>query len=70
MQDLQTYLESKLHDIISSWYEPNIYAISFFVYSNESYKYDGYSNITNFFISYNTEEDCDGADKFSERRWN
>ncbi len=70
MIDLQSYLEKILANTISSWKEKDIYAISFFVYSNEAYEYNGYSNITNFFISYNTESDCNGANKLSEERWN
>lgn len=70
MIDLQAYLENKLRDIISAWNENNIYAISFFVYSNEAYKYNGYSNVTKFSVSYNTENDCNGAGELSEERWN
>lgn len=70
MVDLQAYLENKLRDIISTWNEDDIYAISFFVYSNESYEYNGYSNVTTFSVSYNTESDCSGASALSEERWN
>ena len=70
MIDLKNFLENKICNIISTWIEDNIYAISFFVYSNESYEYNGYSNITQFHISYNTESDCNGADELSEERWN
>ena len=70
MIDLQVYLENKLRDIISKWVEKDIYAISFLVYSNEAYEYDGYSNVTKFSVSYNTEKDCNGADGLSEKRWN
>lgn len=70
MVDLQAYLEKKLRDIISTWNEDDIYAISFFVYSNEAYEYNGYSNVTKFSVSYNTERDCDGADELAEKRWN
>ena len=70
MIDLQAYLENKLRDIISAWNENNIYAISFFVYSNEAYSYNGYSNVTKFSVSYNTENDCNGAGELSEERWN
>jgi len=70
MIDLQAYLENKLRDIISTWNENDIYAISFFVYSNEAYEYNGYSNVTKFSVSYNTENDCNGADELSEERWN
>jgi len=68
--DLQAYLEKKLRGIISAWDEDDIYAISFFVYANEAYEYNGYSNVTNFSVSYNTEKDCSGADELSEERWN
>jgi len=70
MTDLQTYLEKKLCNIISSWNEDDIYAVSFFVYANETYEYNGYSNVTQFSVSYNTENDCNGADELSEERWN
>lgn len=70
MVDLQTYIEQKLHNIISDWNDDNIYAISFLVYSNSSYEYKGYSNVTEFHVSYNTEGDCAGANELSEKRWN
>lgn len=70
MIDLQAYLENKLRDIISAWNENEIYAISFFVYSNEAYKYNGYSNVTKFAVSYNTESDCNCTGELSEERWN
>lgn len=70
MIDLQAYLEKKVCDIISTWDEEDIYVISFFVYSNEAYEYNGYSNITKFSVSYNTENDCNGAGELSEERWN
>ena len=70
MIDLQAYLENKLREVISSWTEDDIYAISFFVCSNEMYEYNGYSNVTEFYIGYNTEAHCRGADELSEERWN
>jgi len=70
MIDLQAYFESKLRDIISIWDEGGIYAISFFVYSNEAYEYGEYSNVTTFSVSYNIESDCYGAGQLSEERWN
>ena len=48
MIDLQAYLEKKLRGIISTWHADDIYAISFFVYAHEVYKYDGFSNVTQF----------------------
>lgn len=70
MIDIKSYLEQKIQEIISSWDEENIYAISFFVDANDSNEYDGRSNVTNFFVSYNTESDCDGAGDHDEERWN
>ena len=70
MIDLQEYLMRKIQEIILSWNEEEIYAISFFVYSNESFEYNGNSNVTEFCVSYNTENDCKRADSLSEKRWN
>lgn len=70
MVDLQAYLEKKICEIISAWNEDDIYAISFFVYANESYEYGGVSNVTTFSVGYNTESDCNGAGELSEERWN
>ena len=64
--DLQAYLERKLRGILSAWEEEDIYAISFLVYANEAYRYRGYSNVTEFSVSYNTEKDCPGAGALSE----
>ena len=68
--DLQAYLEKKLRDIILAWNETDIYAVSFFVYSNEMFEYKGRSNVTEFSVSYNTESDCAGMGELSEERWN
>lgn len=70
MVDLQAYLERRLKEAMSAWEEEGVYAISFLVCPNEAYKYRGCSNVTAFSISCNTERDCGGADRLSERRWN
>ena len=70
MSDFKSDVKTKIKSIINTWDEKDIYAISFFVYSNESYEYNGFSNVVNFFISYNTESDCDGAGLYDEERWN
>lgn len=70
MINLRDYLKNKVCQVISAWDEEKIYAISFLVYSNETYEYDGCSNVTEFSVSYNTEDDCSGADDLSEERWN
>lgn len=70
MIDLQSYLENKVRNIISSWEENGIYAISFFIHSEEFYECDGFCNLTEFSVGYNTENDCIGAGELSEERWN
>jgi hypothetical protein len=70
MCDFKNALKDKVKSIIRTWNEDGIYAISFFVYSNESYEYNGYSNVVNFAVSYNTESDCPGAGRYDEERWN
>lgn len=70
MTDFAEKLYLKIKSVMSTWCEEEIYAISFFVYSNEAYKYKGYSNVSSFSVSYNTESDCKGAGQFDEERWN
>lgn len=61
---------SKVKSIIANWSEKDIYAISFFVYSNETYKYKEFQNVSYCAISYNMEEDCGNAGQYDEERWN
>ena len=70
MIDISEKLYNAVKSIIDSWQEEGIYAISFFVYSNEAYEYNGFSNVSSFAISYNTEEDCEGEGQYDEERWN
>ena len=70
MINIQEYIENKVRNTISDWCEDGIYVISFFIYPNDSYEYEGITNIPSFCISYNTEVDCNGADALSEERWN
>ena len=70
MIDISEKLYNAVKSIIDSWQEEGIYAISFFVYSNEAYEYNGFSNVSSFAISYNTEEDCEAAGQYDEDRWN
>lgn len=70
MVNLKVYLYEKTKSVIEGWDEEGVYAISFFVYSNEMYTYQGINNISEFSISYNTEKDCGNASKYSEERWN
>ena len=67
--DLENYLYKKVLPIIQSWDDENIYAISFFVYSNEANEYKGVRNISEFSIGYSTEEGCNCAPILSEERW-
>jgi len=75
MINLENYLYDKVKPIIAQWDEPGIYAISFFVYSNEGIVYRDVSNVSEFEISYNTEKFCTqfAHDKRHcplEERWN
>lgn len=60
----------KVKQVISTWNDGTIYAVSFFVESNEVYSYRGFDNVSTFCVSYNTEEFCDGTGKYDEERWN
>ena len=70
MTNFSEKLYTKIKSIVDTWCDDGIYAISFFVYSNEAYEYKGFSNVSSFAISYNTESDCEGAGEFDEERWN
>ena len=70
MTDIKSIIYNKIKPTISDWNDNGIYAISFFVYSNEDYKYKGFENVSSFAVSYNTEEFCEGAGKYDEERWN
>lgn len=70
MTDIKAYLEKEIRSIISTWDKEDIYAISFFLDSNEAYEYEEYSNVAEFSVSYNAESDCAGAGDLSEERWN
>lgn len=70
MIDIEKLLFDKISSEISKWDEDSIYAISFFVYSNEAFTYKDYRNVSMFAISYNTENDCPGAGPLDEERWN
>ena len=70
MINITEKIYSKVESVMEAWSESDIYAISFFVYSNESYEYKNFKNVSSFAISYNTESDCEGADIYDEERWN
>lgn len=70
MANFEEKLYLKIKSVMDTWCEEDIYAISFFVYSNEAYECNGFSNVSLFAISYNTEDDCSGAGQFDEERWN
>ena len=74
MINLEDYLYDRVKPVIETWNEDGIYAISFFVYSNSAYIYKNNSNVSEFSISYNTEEDFKEAHATAsspnEARWN
>ena len=70
MSDIVDLLYGKIKNEMSTWDEDGIYAISFFIYSNEAYEYMDFTNVSTWAISYNTESDCPGAGPLDEERWN
>lgn len=70
MSKLEKFLYDKVKEIMSTWEEQGIYAVSFFVYSNEMFTFREYDNVSTFSISYNTEADCENAGPHAEERWN
>ncbi len=68
--DFETALYDKIKSEILKWNEPDIYAVSFLVESNEENRYKNYDNLTAWSISFNAESDCDGAEELDEERWN
>lgn len=70
MIPMEDILYQRVKALMTPWNEEDIYAVSFFVYSNEAYTYGDYDNVTEFHISYNAECDCPGAERDSEERWN
>ena len=74
MINFEEYLYERVKPIIENWNDPGIYAISFYVYSNGAFTYQHYNNISEFAISYNTEEDnkkfANPYASENEVRWN
>ena len=70
MINIYERIYEKVKQVISTWSDDTIYAVSFFVEYNEAYSYRGFNNVSSFCVSYNTEEYCDGAGKYDEDRWN
>ena len=46
MNDIVTTLYNAVRSEMLNWNENGIYAISFFVYSNEAYRYKSFSMVT------------------------
>lgn len=55
---------------MEEWEAKDIYAVSFLIYANEAYTYNGYENITHFAVSYNRESFLEDDDLYGEDRWN
>ncbi len=70
MTPIRDILLNRIKQIINQWPAEDQYAISFFVYTNESYEYGDYTNVPYFAISYNTESQCATDDPCGEERWN
>ena len=69
MVQLEGYLYQRVKPVILSWNEPDIFAVSFFVYANAAYSYDSYTNVCRFDIGCALERYCTGAPLQSEERW-
>lgn len=70
MTNLEQVLYDRVRNVMLTWDEEDIYAVSFFIYSNEMFRFRDYDNVSTFAVSYNTEADCEGAGIHSEERWN
>ena len=70
MIDLPMYLEHTLRSVIQTWKDKGVDAVSFLVCANEAYQYRGCSNVTEFSVSYHTEQESAGCGELSEERWN
>lgn len=70
MIDLEQFCYDAVKKEMSRWDEEDIYAVSFFVESNEANTYGDFSNMTLFAVSCNAESDCGRAKEYSEKRWN
>lgn len=70
MVDIEELIYQDVKAKMANWNQKDIYAVSFFVHVNEEEEYEGYSNLCDFSISYNTEADCAGAGEYDEERWN
>lgn len=68
--EFEKILLDKCKDVIDSWHENDIYAISFLVYSNMGETFENIENFPEFSIGYNTEGFCEKAPKISVKRLN
>lgn len=70
MIDMQQALYNRIKSVMQTWHKPNVYAVSFFVYSNECFEYRGFENVSELAISCESEDNCPGAGPSDEERWN
>lgn len=70
--DIEMVFYEKIKGILSGWTEEGIYAISFYIYPNESHEYRGVINVCEFSVFYNTEREYAAAfpEDGEEARWN
>ena len=66
----ENLLLERCREIINTWTEKDIYAISFMLYPNANENVGGFGNFPEFSVGYNTESYCEYAPKLSEERWN
>ena len=68
--NFENVLLENCREIIESWEENDIYAISFLLHSEPTAKVGEVENFPEFSVGYNTESFCENAPKISEERWN
>lgn len=75
--DFRSMIRSRIIEILESWPIKDQYAVMFFIYPNECYEYNGYSNLPEFTVLYKCETDMShnfnplfGASGLDEERWN
>ena len=68
--EIKEVLLRKVRNIMEGWEDHGIYAVSFLVDFNEDNTFRGVSNVSEWMVSCNREEDCEDAGPLDEERWN
>ena len=68
--EIKEVLLRKVRNIMEGWEDHGIYAVSFWVDFNEDNTFRGVSNVSEWMVSCNREEDCEDAGPLDEEHWN